>query len=118
VPAPRPTEAAAASQAPVPATPGKDGPHQTSIGMGTGLTLTWLRRLEEGPHPDVEASWVLGVRDPAPPIVPLAGHLEYQRKGRTPITLALFRRQIPGATDAWSYTLDVLGRYFETIRST
>ncbi len=119
LPAPRRSEAAATSQAPVAAaTPGKDGPHQTSIGTGNGLTLTWLRRLEEGPDPDVEASRMLGALDPAPPIVPLVGHLEYHRKGKTPITLAILRRQIPGATDAWSYTQDVLGRYFETIRST
>ncbi|RPH52456.1 MAG: maltose alpha-D-glucosyltransferase [Planctomycetota bacterium] len=115
---PLPAPAAGASQVALAASPGKDGPHQTSFGLGNGLTLTWLRRLEEGPHPDVEASRILGACDPLPPIVPLAGHLEYQRKGKAPITLAILRRQLSGATDAWSYTLDALGRYFETIRST
>jgi maltose alpha-D-glucosyltransferase/alpha-amylase len=103
---------------PLSLTPLKSEPLTSALSLGNRLTLTWFRRIEEGCHPDLEASQALARRDPAPPILPLAGHLELLRKGQDPVTLGLLRLGSPGSSEGWDYTLDELGRYFETVRST
>jgi maltose alpha-D-glucosyltransferase/alpha-amylase len=38
-------------------------------------------------------------------------------RGREPVTLGLLQGFVPNEGDAWSYTLDALGRYFERVRT-
>ncbi|HEV3026759.1 MAG TPA: hypothetical protein VG457_04260, partial [Planctomycetota bacterium] len=68
--------------------------------------------------PDLEAAEFLSRREPVPPVLPLAGHLEYVRKEGKPLTLGLLRGSVPGSTEGWIQAQDELGRYFEAVRST
>jgi maltose alpha-D-glucosyltransferase/alpha-amylase len=63
-------------------------------------------------NPDIEISQFLSDRAFAN-TPPLAGHLEYRPDDGEPVHLAILQGFIPNQGDAWSYTLDALGRYFE-----
>ena len=47
---------------------------------------------------------------------PLLGALEYRRRG-APVTVALLHGYVPHESDAWHFTIDELGRYFERVLS-
>lgn len=84
----------------------------TLVVYGDRFVLKLFRRLESGVNPDLEVGRFLTERG-FPHIPPVAGALEY-RKGRSePMTLAILHRYVPNQGDAWEYTLDFLGHYFE-----
>jgi maltose alpha-D-glucosyltransferase/alpha-amylase len=74
-----------------------------------------LRRVDMGVHPDVEIPAVLGRRRGFSLVPPLAGSLEYRRATGETLTLAVLHGFVPNEGDAWSYTLDMVGRYFERV---
>ena len=45
-------------------------------------------------------------------IAPIAGYLEYRRKGHEPMTVGLLQKFIPETRDAWSYALDNLRDHY------
>ncbi|HEY77818.1 MAG TPA: maltose alpha-D-glucosyltransferase [Dehalococcoidia bacterium] len=88
----------------------------TSVVYGNRLKLKVFRRLEEGISPELEIGRFLTGKDPFPNASTLAGSIEYQaRRGFEPITLGVLHGYIQNEGDAWRYTLDALGRYFEQV---
>lgn len=84
----------------------------TSIVYGDRLVLKLYRRLHPGVNPDLELNRYLTARR-FPNTPPFAGSIEYRRKGGEPMTLGLLQGFVPNEGDAWTYTLDSLGRFFE-----
>ncbi len=89
----------------------------TSVSFGGRLILKFIRRLEEGVNPDLEIGRFLTERKAFPQVPPLAGALTYRRKGGAPMTLALLHGFVRSEGDAWRYTLDSLGPFFEKVLS-
>ncbi|HXF10281.1 MAG TPA: putative maltokinase, partial [Desulfuromonadaceae bacterium] len=84
----------------------------SSVIYGDKLMLKFFRRMELGPNPDLEISRFLTAKQfTHTPL--LAGSLEY-RVGKTDVsTVAMLSAYVPGARDAWEYTLDSLGKFYE-----
>jgi len=70
--------------------------------------------MEPGPNPDFELGRFLTERE-FPAIAPVAGALKYMRANGEEFTVAILTRFLPEAKNAWEYTIDALGRYFERI---
>jgi len=85
----------------------------TSVVYGQSLIMKLFRRVEDGLNPDLELGRYLGERAGFANTPPVAGALEYQSDGSEPATLAIVHRFVPNEGDAWQYTLDVLGRFYE-----
>jgi maltose alpha-D-glucosyltransferase / alpha-amylase len=85
----------------------------SSIVYGDRLVLKLFRKVDEGVNPDLELGAFLTERAGFPHIPPAAGALEYRREHEEPITLAILQGFVPNQGDAWQYTLESLGRYFE-----
>ena len=86
----------------------------TSVAYGDRLMLKLFRRVTEGLNPDVEIGRFLTEQEFAH-VPPLAGHLEL-RKGRgEPATVGILQGLVANEGDAWRYTLDSLGYYFEEV---
>jgi maltose alpha-D-glucosyltransferase/alpha-amylase len=92
---------------------GARGGSRVAYGERFGLTL--MRRLEEGIHPDVEVSRFLTERASFPHALPILGTIEYRRRGRPAITLAVLRDAGGKQTDGLRHALDSLGRFFESV---
>jgi len=90
----------------------------TSILYGDRLILKLYRRLGEGSNPELEIGRFLSEKMSFSHVAPLAGALEYRAraKGQT-TTLAVCHGYVAGAGNAWDYTLDYLGHYFERVLS-
>jgi maltose alpha-D-glucosyltransferase / alpha-amylase len=87
----------------------------TSVLFGDAVLMKVLRRLEEGISPDVEVGAHLGSFEQVPAVV---GSLDVEVEGSTTLrTLAIFQRFVPNEGDAWSQTLDELGRFAERVVS-
>jgi maltose alpha-D-glucosyltransferase/alpha-amylase len=76
-----------------------------------------FRRLEEGPHPDKEMAQFLSEKANFPSIPPYAGSIEYWEPGTAPVLLGVLQGFVSNQGDAWTYTLDAVGRYFERVLS-
>jgi maltose alpha-D-glucosyltransferase / alpha-amylase len=85
----------------------------TSLAYGDQLILKLFRRAEEGTNPDLEVGRFLTERCAFAHIPPVAGALEYRGGDGESTTLAILQAFVPNQGDAWRYTLDALGRYFE-----
>ncbi len=85
----------------------------TSVVFGERLILKLFRRLDTGVNPDYEIGRFLTERASFPHMPPLVGAIEYSRSRAEPLTLAVLQGFIPNEGDAWSFTLDALGGYFE-----
>jgi maltose alpha-D-glucosyltransferase / alpha-amylase len=89
----------------------------TAIVYGQRLFLKLFRRLEAGVNTDLEMTRFLNEETEFRATPRLAGALEYQADHSEPVTLAVLQGFTPNSGDAWSYTLDVIGRYFERVLS-
>ncbi len=85
----------------------------SSILYGDRLLLKMFRRLDEGTNPDLEITRFLRQRARFAHVPAVWGNIEYRRPSRPPITLAILSEFVTNEGDAWRYTLDSLGRYFE-----
>jgi maltose alpha-D-glucosyltransferase/alpha-amylase len=85
----------------------------TAVVYGERLLLKWFRRLDAGLNPDLEVGRFLTERAGFEHAPRVAGAIEYRGSGHEPATLAIVSEFVPNEGDAWRYTLDVLGRYFE-----
>lgn len=76
----------------------------TSVRFGRRCILKLLRRVEPGPHPDVEVGGFLTARGfrhvPA-----LIGWLAYRPAGEPPAALAVVQAYVPNRGDGWTYAL-------------
>ncbi len=87
----------------------------TSIVYGHRLILKLFRRLEMGVNPDLEIGRHLTERGGYGHTPAVAGALEYHGGADEPVTLAIVHSYVSNEGDAWSYTLDTLGRFYERI---
>jgi maltose alpha-D-glucosyltransferase/alpha-amylase len=88
----------------------------TSVVYGDRMKLKLFRRLEEGVSPELEIGRFLTEKEPFPNAPPVAGVIEYlTRKRSEPMTLGVLHGYVQNEGDAWQYTLDHLGRYFEQV---
>lgn len=85
----------------------------TSILYGDKFVLKLLRRVDEGVNPDLEIGRFLTEKTSFTHTAPVAGTLEYRRSKGEPVTIAILHGFVPNQGDAWNFTLDALGRYFE-----
>ncbi|MGH3442991.1 MAG: maltose alpha-D-glucosyltransferase [Nitriliruptorales bacterium] len=88
----------------------------TSVVYDSQLIMKLFRRVEPGENPDLEISRFLTDAgfEHTPP---LAGRIELVRDHGEPLTLAVLQGYVPNEGDAWSFTLDDLGRYYEIAQS-
>ena len=87
----------------------------TSVIYGDRVILKLFRHVEPGVNPDLEMGRFLTDRTKFTSLAPVAGALEYRRGGEEPMTVAVLQGFVPNEGDAWLYTLDSLGRYFERV---
>ncbi|MGH7659111.1 MAG: putative maltokinase, partial [Gemmatimonadales bacterium] len=85
----------------------------SSVAFGERLMLKIFRRPVDGPNPELEVSGYLTRQGSFTNIAPVAGHIEYRRSRREPMTVGVLLGFVPNEGDAWRYTLDELKRYFE-----
>jgi len=89
----------------------------TVITIGERLFLKAYRRLRAGVNPELEVGRFLTEVAGFAHCVPVAGAFEYTGADGTPITIGLLQGYVVNQGDGWSYTLDYLGRHFETRRT-
>ncbi|GAB4377669.1 MAG: maltose alpha-D-glucosyltransferase [Elainellaceae cyanobacterium] len=101
----------------------------TLIAYGDRFLLKLFHHVDECINSDLEIGHFLSVTSahtnlPQPDnIAPVAGYLEYRRKGAEPMTVGVLQKYIPETRDAWSYALDnlrdhyveVLSKHFDTV---
>ena len=85
-----------------------------SVVFSNRFIMKFFRRLEPGVNPDLEIGRFLTDKGFAhtPPVV---GALEYRESKGEPMTLAVIQSFIPYSQDAWQFTLEALGRYYERV---
>jgi len=88
----------------------------SSVIFGEKLILKFFRRLDYGTNPDLEIiRFLTAQKFPYTPA--LAGALEYRSGRDEPRTVAILSSFVPKARDAWDYTLDALGKFFERVQT-
>lgn len=86
----------------------------TSVTFEDKLIMKLIRRPGDGINPDLEIGRFLTDMATFPNTAPVAGALEYRtRRNVPPATVAILQGLVSNQGDAWSYTLDSLGQYFE-----
>jgi maltose alpha-D-glucosyltransferase/alpha-amylase len=90
----------------------------TAIIYGQRLFLKLFRRLESGINTDAEITRFLNEETSFRNTPRLAGTIEYREEGTgTPTTAALLQGYTPNSGDAWAFTLDAIGRYYDLLLS-
>lgn len=89
----------------------------TSILYEDTFFLKLYRGLEKGINPDSEITRFLTEKTGFPHVPPFTGAIEYRRSGLEPMALGLLQGIVPNQGDAWTYTLDEVGQYFDRILS-
>jgi maltose alpha-D-glucosyltransferase/alpha-amylase len=89
----------------------------TSILYGDRFYLKLFRNLREGVNPDREITQFLTEKAGFPFIPAFAGTTEFRRPGSDSILIGLLQGFVQCQGDAWKWTLDSLGRYFERVLS-
>jgi maltose alpha-D-glucosyltransferase/alpha-amylase len=87
----------------------------SSVLYGERLVLKLFRRLDEGVNPDLEVGAFLSERAGFERVPPVAGSLEYRPARGAAMTLGVLQGYVKNEGDAWRYTLDALGRYYERV---
>jgi maltose alpha-D-glucosyltransferase/alpha-amylase len=95
---------------------GKAEQSNTSILFADRFFLKLFRRLEPGTNPDLEIGRFLTGRN-FPNVPPVIGWLEYRRHNSEQFSFGILSGLVPNSKDAWPYTLDMLGRFFERVRT-
>jgi maltose alpha-D-glucosyltransferase/alpha-amylase len=90
----------------------------TSIVFSEWFILKLLRRAEGGVNLDLEIGLFLTEKSSFVHSPPVAGALEYRPLDGQPITLGILHGFVPNQGDAWKYTLDVLGNFYEAALAT
>lgn len=88
----------------------------TSINFANTCILKLFRRMEAGINPDVEINRYLSQKEKFTQTAVLAATIEYHWRNHT-ATLGHIQQYIPHQTDAWNYTLDAIGLFFESALS-
>ncbi|NLE00710.1 MAG: maltose alpha-D-glucosyltransferase, partial [Fibrobacter sp.] len=89
----------------------------TAMVFGDKLFLKLYRKLEAGTNPELEILRFLSDEAHFTYIPSFAGAIEYQTKTSEPVTVAIMQDYIDNSGNAWTYTLGVIARYFESVLS-
>ncbi|MGH7690580.1 MAG: putative maltokinase, partial [Gemmatimonadaceae bacterium] len=87
----------------------------TSVVFGNRLICKLFRKVEEGINPDVEVERFLTEQAKFPHTPDVAAVFEYKRRGRDGAVIGFLQQLVPNEGDAWTHTVDAIGRYFEAI---
>ena len=96
----------------------------TLAAYGDRFVLKFFRRVEECINSDLEVGSFLTQLSQtegsllADHIAPVAGFIEYRRKGADAMTIGILQKYIPDTRDCWSLTLDSLRDAFEKVMTT
>jgi maltose alpha-D-glucosyltransferase/alpha-amylase len=77
--------------------------------------LKLYRKLEDGTNPDVEVTRFLSEHSRFAHVPAFVGSIEYRRPRNEPTVIALLQTAASNEGDAWTLTLDAVGRYFERV---
>jgi maltose alpha-D-glucosyltransferase/alpha-amylase len=77
--------------------------------------LKLYRKLEDGVNPDVEVTRFLTESAQFPNVPTFLGAIEYRRPKAEPTVVCLLQSAIANEGDAWTLTLDAVGRYYERV---
>src|SRR5256886_5286797 len=77
--------------------------------------LKLYRKLEDGVNPDVEVTRFLTERARFGNVPAFGGSIEYRRAKTQPTVVCLLQDAITSEADAWTMTLDHVGRYYERV---
>ncbi len=90
----------------------------TAIQYGQALFLKLFRRLEAGVNTDFEIPRFLNEETSFRNVPRVAGGLEYVHESTGAVmTAGILQGFMPNSGDAWAYTLDSIGRYFDRLLS-
>jgi maltose alpha-D-glucosyltransferase / alpha-amylase len=84
----------------------------TSVLYGKRFILKLFRRIEAGPHPEIEIGEFLASRS-FTRVPPLAGTLSYKREGEALTSIGMLQLYVHNQGNGWQVTIEELGRYFE-----
>ena len=104
-----------ASGDPLPARTGSAEQSNTSILYGSRMILKLFRRLQPGENPDTEIGRFLTDVAHFPRIAPFLGDVRAIDVNQEPTTLAMLQGLVKNEGDGWQFTLDELGRFFESV---
>ncbi|MBI5573946.1 MAG: maltose alpha-D-glucosyltransferase [Elusimicrobia bacterium] len=79
------------------------------------LFFKLFRKLEEGINPELEIGKFLTEKTPFKNTPLFAGAIEYRRPGLKPIVIGMLQSVVGNEGNAWKYSLDSLGRYYERV---
>jgi maltose alpha-D-glucosyltransferase/alpha-amylase len=94
----------------------KSEQRNSSVVFGDKVILKWFRRLGPGENAEIAIGTFLNHRG-VPHIQRLAGSLRFTADKGGGTSLAALNEYIPNARNAWEYTAETLGRYYERIAS-
>jgi maltose alpha-D-glucosyltransferase/alpha-amylase len=88
----------------------------SSVFYGDRFILKLYRKLEEGTNPDIEIGDYLAEQgfEHTPP---LTGNIQYVPDKGEPMAVAILQGYVRNQGDAWTYTLDHLRGFYETVRA-
>jgi maltose alpha-D-glucosyltransferase/alpha-amylase len=89
----------------------------TSARFDERFILKLFRRLTPGVNPDLEIGRRLTEQANLEHVPKVAGAIEYRDAGDRQMTVGILHEFVPNVGDAWTFTLDELGRYFELVQS-
>jgi maltose alpha-D-glucosyltransferase / alpha-amylase len=87
----------------------------SSVLYGDRMILKFFRRVGEGLNPDLEIGRFLTEMAGFEHTPPLAGAFELRKRRGEAVTLGILQGLVANEGDAWRYTLDSLGHYFDEI---
>jgi maltose alpha-D-glucosyltransferase/alpha-amylase len=90
----------------------------TAVLYGDQFFLKLFRRLEPGVNTDLEVTRFLNEETSFTGTPRLGGALQYETDStKEPTTLAIMQRFVANSGDAWTYTVDTFGRFFDSVLS-
>lgn len=93
----------------------KSDRHAVSVRYDDSFFFKLYRRVEAGLNPEVEMGIFLTDEADFHGVAPFAGRLEFRGAGKEVIALGTLQGYMPSHSDAWSATIDEVGRYFERV---
>ncbi len=103
------------SDGPLAPQPVRSEQSNTSVVFGNRLICKLFRKVEEGINPDVEVERFLTEQAKFPHTPDVAAVFEYKTRGGSNAVIGFLQQLVPNEGDAWTYTIDAIGRYFEDI---
>jgi maltose alpha-D-glucosyltransferase/alpha-amylase len=89
----------------------------TAILYGHRLFLKLFRKIEPGMNTDLEVNRFLNEETSFENVPRIAGALEYRAGNGDDMTMGVLQGYLENSGDAWVYTLDAIGRFFERVLS-